>query len=64
MADLINLNKARKQRDRKQREIDAAAQRIRHGRSKLQKQHDAEVAAAAQRKLDGLRRTTPDDGAD
>jgi hypothetical protein len=62
LAELINLNKARKRRDRKQRAVDAAAQRVKHGRSKQQKQLDAEITAAAQRKLDGLRRTSEEGG--
>lgn len=51
MADVINLNKARKLRDRKRHALDAAEQRIRHGRSKQQKQLEASVAAALQRSL-------------
>jgi len=43
LAELINLNKARKLRDRKHRAVDAAAQRVKHGRSKQQKQLDAEI---------------------
>lgn len=63
MADVINLNKARKLRDRKRHALDAAEQRIRHGRSKQQKQLEASVAAALQRKLDGIRRG-PDEALD
>lgn len=55
MADIINLNKARKQRQKAAREQQAAENRIRFGRTKAEKQLDAARAEAEARKLDGLK---------
>lgn len=60
MAELINLNKARKARARADAERLAAENRVRHGRSKAQKQADATEADAMRRKLDGLRLDPPE----
>lgn len=60
MATVINLNKIRKQKAREQAEAQAAENRVRFGRSKAQKQLDAAETEAMQRKLDQLRRDTPD----
>ncbi len=62
MATVINLNKIRKQKARAQAEAQAAENRVRFGRSKLEKQRDAAETAAAQHKLDQLRREPPDGG--
>ncbi|TJY65006.1 DUF4169 family protein [Sinimarinibacterium sp. CAU 1509] len=59
MAELINFNKARKRKAREQAKRQAAENRVRFGRTKAQKLHDAEVEAEAQRRLDGLRREPP-----
>lgn len=56
MADIINFNKARKQREREQAQLKAAENRLRFGRSKAQKRAEREAEAEAARKLDGLRR--------
>lgn len=56
MADLINFNKARKQRDKKNAEAQAAENRVRFGRTKEQKALEAAQAEEAQRKLDQLKR--------
>lgn len=56
LADLINLNKARKRKARQAQEVEAAANRIRYGRSKANKQADAQTLALAKHKLDGIRR--------
>lgn len=56
MALLINLNKARKRKARIDAAKQAADNRIRFGRSKAQKQQDADSSAAAQRALDGKQR--------
>lgn len=55
MAELINLNKARKARVRADAERQAAENRVRFGRSKAQKAQDATEAEAMRRKLDGLK---------
>lgn len=67
MAELINLNKARKQKARAEAESRAAANRVKFGRTRAEKQRDAAAEADAARRLDGLRReppATPDDHPD
>ncbi|MDR3418276.1 MAG: DUF4169 family protein [Nevskia sp.] len=59
MGDIINLNKARKRKTREQAEIQAAANRARHGRTKAEKQRDAALAELERERLDRLKR---DDG--
>lgn len=59
MAELINLNKARKQKARAAAAALAAANRVKFGRTKADKQRDAAVEAEAARRLDGLRREPP-----
>ncbi|WP_022977648.1 DUF4169 family protein [Nevskia ramosa] len=59
MAELINLNKARKQKARAAAESLAVANRIKFGRTKAEKQRDASAEAEAARRLDGLRRELP-----
>lgn len=59
MAEIINLNKARKAKARVTAEKQAAENRVRFGRSKAQKQQDAAEAEALRRKLDGLRLDDP-----
>lgn len=60
MADIINLNKARKAKARVTAEKQAAENRLRFGRSKAQKQQDAAETEAMRRKLDGLRLDPPE----
>ncbi len=55
MAEIINLNKARKAKARVTAEKQAAENRVRFGRSKAQKQQDAAESEAMRRKLDSLR---------
>ncbi len=59
MADLINLNKARKARERAAQEKLAAENRLRFGRTKAQKQQDRAASAEAVKKLDGHRLDPP-----
>lgn len=59
MNKVINLNKARKQRQRDEREQQAAQNRVRFGRTREQKLRDAAEAEAARHKLDLLRREPP-----
>ena len=65
MSQIINLNKARKQKARAAAEQQAAENRVRFGRTLEQKQRDAAEQAEAQRRLDQLRREprpdTPED---
>ena len=56
MADIINLNKARKRKARSDAEAQAAANRARFGRSKQQRASDAAAIEEAQRRLDQLKR--------
>lgn len=60
MAEIINLNKARKVKARLGAEKQAAENRVRYGRSKAQKQQDAAETEAMRRKLDGLRLDPPE----
>lgn len=59
MAELINLNKARKVKARAETERQAAENRVRHGRTKAQKQQDAAETEAMRRRLDGLKLDPP-----
>lgn len=61
MAELINLNKARKAKARADAERQAAENRVRFGRSKAQKQQDAAETEAMRRKLDALHLEPPKD---
>jgi len=56
MAEVINLNKARKRKARADAATQAAENRVRFGRSKEQKQRDAAVTEDARRRLDALQR--------
>jgi hypothetical protein len=60
VAEIINLNKARKAKARVTAEKQAAENRVRFGRSKAQKQQDAAEAEALRRKLDSLRLDPPE----
>jgi hypothetical protein len=62
VAEIINLNKARKRKAREDAAAQAAQNRVRFGRSKEQKQRDAAVTEEAQRQLDGLRLEDGSDG--
>lgn len=62
VADIINLNRARKQKKRKDAVAQAAENRIRHGRTKAQKQLERTVSELEQNRLDQHRlssSTTP-----
>lgn len=56
MADIVNLNKIRKQKARELKDNLAAENRVRFGRTKAEKARDAAEAADARRKLDLLKR--------
>ncbi len=59
MAELINLNKARKRKTRAEADAQAAANRVKFGRTKAEKLRDAAAEAEAARRLDGLKRELP-----
>jgi len=59
MADLLNLNKARKRKARAEAEALAAANRVKFGRTKAEKQRDAAAEADSARRLDGVKRERP-----
>ena len=56
MAEIINLNRARKAKARVDKQADAQANRAKFGRSKAEKQADAAERARAERDLDGAKR--------
>ena len=53
MADIINLNRARKQKKRKQSEEQAKENRAKFGRTKAQKKKDASDASNNTKLFDG-----------
>jgi hypothetical protein len=61
VGDLVNFRKARKQQERARTESQAAANRARHGRSKIEKEREAADLAKRTRVLDQHRIETGDD---
>ncbi|OAN66373.1 DUF4169 family protein [Sphingomonas sp. TDK1] len=61
MAEIINLNKARKARAKAIAQGQAETNRARFGRSKAEKARDAAEAERKVRTLDQARRETPED---
>ncbi|MEM8663881.1 MAG: DUF4169 family protein [Pseudomonadota bacterium] len=59
--DLINLNKARKERDRSTKAARAAENRVKHGRTKVAKHHQQADASRLKTHLDAHKRDEPDD---
>ena len=59
MVEPINLNKARKARDKARAKAEAAANRASHGRTKDEKTAETLKAEAAARLLDGAKRERP-----
>ena len=59
MAEIVNLNRARKAKARAEREAQAAANRTKHGRTKAEKANDRAETTRMQSLLDGAKR---DDG--
>lgn len=60
MGNLVNLNHARKAAAKQARQTEAAANRVKHGRTKERIRADREAEARRQRLLDGARHTDPD----
>jgi hypothetical protein len=59
MAEIVNLNKARKARKARagaQRQAEAAANRVKHGRTKAEKLNDARDEARRKALLDGTKK--------
>ncbi|QIG78485.1 DUF4169 family protein [Stakelama tenebrarum] len=56
MAEIINMNRARKARAAAARKAEAEANRVRFGRTRAQKKADAEQAARVDRALDEAKR--------
>ena len=61
MAEIVNLRRARKAKDRARRAAEADANAAKFGRSKAQRQVEAAEAARARTALDGHRRDDPSD---
>lgn len=59
MADLVNLNHVRKAAAKRARQAEAAANRVKHGRTKAEMQADREAEAKRLRLLDGARKDPP-----
>ena len=55
-AEIVNLRRVRKASSRARREVQAAAARARHGRTKGERSAEALDAGRAERLLDGARR--------
>lgn len=62
MAEIVNLNKYRKTSERAESVRRSAENRLRHGRTGPEKASDAHVESLGQKKLDGERLDTKDDG--
>lgn len=60
MADIINLNKVRKQKARQAAATQADANRLKFGRTREQKAFEAAQEAEARARLDALHRQTDD----
>ena len=60
MGDVINLRSRRKQAERQAARQQADANAVKFGRSKAQKQREAQDAARMKAELDGKKRTDPD----
>ena len=60
MAEIVNLNRARKERDRSEKQDKAAENRIAFGRTKAEKSLAKSKVEAAKRHVDGHRRSTND----
>ena len=61
MGDVVNLNRARKDRAKAETKARAAANRAAHGRSGAEKDLAASKAEKDRRELDQKKRETPDD---
>ncbi|ANK83558.1 DUF4169 family protein [Minwuia thermotolerans] len=62
MAEIVSLNRFRKTRERARAAARAAENRVRHGRTGVEKRRDADAAARRERLLEGGRLTDDSDG--
>ena len=62
MAEIVNLNKYRKARERAESAQRSAENRIVHGRTGAERASDAQAESRQQNKLDGERLDSQDDG--
>lgn len=56
MGDIVNLNHVRKAAARREREAEAAANRVKHGRTKAEKLNDRREAERRRALLEGAKR--------
>ena len=61
MSEVINLNRARKARDKVAAVRQAETNRVLFGRTKTEKRHDVAEAARIAKELDGKKTEHPDD---
>lgn len=61
MSEIINLRRARKTKARALTDAQANANRVAHGRTKVEKLHSAAELALSARRIDGLRLSGPGD---
>ena len=59
MAEIVNLNRARKAKAKSEAEATAAANRVKHGRSKAEKANDRAAEARRHALLEGTKLTPP-----
>jgi hypothetical protein len=59
MAEIVNLNRARKAKAKSDAEATAAANRVKHGRSKAEKANDRAAEARRHALLEGAKLTPP-----
>lgn len=55
MAEIVNLKRVRKHKARREREVEADANRRRFGRTKVEKANDRNASDQARRDIDGKR---------
>lgn len=55
MAEIVNLNRYRKAREKERAKTDAEENRVRHGRTGAEKRRDADMRDGESRSLDGAK---------
>jgi Domain of unknown function (DUF4169) len=63
-ADIINLRKARKAKAKEAERKSASENRVRFGRTKAAREQDAAILKIDKSRLDGARRSNPDEDED
>ncbi len=61
MAEIINLRRARKAKARAKAQATAAENRLKHGRSRPEREKDEATRSLAEQRLDAHRRSRPED---